>query len=126
MSDRTFEYLLNAFEQASQADCPEDHDYAGKRVALFAYVSRLLSCVESAEKDAERDEWRAMLYAPQDGTEIELLIHHTNRRYAKPDERPQWEQVVRAKWINHNGGGWTWHGMAGWCQGWRAAREEKR
>lgn len=36
-----FDYLLNAFEQASQADEPSAHGYAAKRQALFAYVRGL-------------------------------------------------------------------------------------
>lgn len=36
-----FDYLLNAFERASQSDRPADLDYAGKRRALYAYVRDL-------------------------------------------------------------------------------------
>lgn len=36
-----FDYLLNAFEQASQADKPAEHDYGSKRRALYAYVREL-------------------------------------------------------------------------------------
>jgi hypothetical protein len=60
-----------------------------------------------------------MIYAPLDGTEVELLLHHPNHRYAKGDEKQRWEQVVRAKWIDFNGGGWTWRGMSGSPMGWR-------
>ncbi len=63
--------------------------------------------------------WRAMDTAPKDGTEIELFLHHPNRQYADADEKRKWEQVVRAKWIDFNGGGWTWRGMYGIAQGWR-------
>jgi hypothetical protein len=63
--------------------------------------------------------WRPMDTAPKDGTEIELLLHHPNRQYAEGEEKQNWEQVVRATWIDFNGGGWTWHGMYGIAQGWR-------
>lgn len=36
-----FDYLLNAFEAASQADHPAEHGYGDKREALFAYVRDL-------------------------------------------------------------------------------------
>lgn len=36
-----FDYLLNQFEQASQAEKPADHGYAAKRKALIDYVRRL-------------------------------------------------------------------------------------
>lgn len=42
MTDKTqFDYLLNAFEQASQSEKPADLDYEGKRKALYAYVRGL-------------------------------------------------------------------------------------
>jgi hypothetical protein len=36
-----FDYLLNAFEQATQMDNPAEHGYAAKRRALFSYVRDL-------------------------------------------------------------------------------------
>jgi hypothetical protein len=36
-----FNYLLNAFERASQAERPVDHGYRDKRVALIAHVREL-------------------------------------------------------------------------------------
>ena len=64
--------------------------------------------------------WHCMTDAPRDGTEVELLLRHVNYRYCKTDEeRAQWEQAVRSRWIDFNGGGWTWHGMAGSIVGWR-------
>jgi hypothetical protein len=38
---RAFEYLLNAFEQASQAPEPAKLDYANRRLELLNYVGRL-------------------------------------------------------------------------------------
>jgi hypothetical protein len=46
-----FDYLLNAFERASQADKPAEHNYAGKRKALFAYV-RDLEATDPALREA--------------------------------------------------------------------------
>lgn len=37
----TFDYLLNAFEQASQSEKPAENGYAQKREALFAHVRSL-------------------------------------------------------------------------------------
>ena len=48
-----FDYLLKAFEQASQADNPGKEGYAEKRRALLAYVREL----ESYKQDAERYRW---------------------------------------------------------------------
>jgi hypothetical protein len=54
--DRTFEYLLNAFEHASQAERPSDLQYAEKRKALFAHESALRARVAELEAWAEKAE----------------------------------------------------------------------
>jgi hypothetical protein len=41
MTDRTFEYLLNAMESAAQQPTPADHGYADARAAVLAYVADL-------------------------------------------------------------------------------------
>ena len=41
MSDRTFEFLLNAMERASQSKEPAKNGYAEKREAVLAYVRGL-------------------------------------------------------------------------------------
>jgi len=42
-ANRQFEYLLNAMEAATQAECPADAGYAAKRKAVFEYVAKLES-----------------------------------------------------------------------------------
>ena len=55
MSDRTFEYLLNAMENAAQSENPAKNGYAAKRRAVFEYV-------ESLQRDrAAYDELRAAI-----------------------------------------------------------------
>ncbi len=50
----------------------------------------------------------------KDGRWVEMWCRHDNWKYAKTaEERWEWECPVIARWIDHNGGGWTWHGMAG-------------
>ena len=60
-----------------------------------------------------------MRTAPKTGIEIEVLVYHLNRRYAKRSEKSQWESVETVRWIEHNAGGWTWNGMTGQFRGWR-------
>jgi hypothetical protein len=69
--------------------------------------------------DSAKSAWNPLKAAPQDGTEIELLVHHHNWKHAKGEDKKKWEQIVRAKWIDFNGGGWTWNGMAGVPIYWR-------
>lgn len=76
--------------------------------------------LEEAEK--AQDDWKAMVYAPRDGTAVEMLIEHRTwwtAHKCSPDEVKIWRAVCEAKWIDHNGGGWTWEGMAGTPTGWR-------
>jgi hypothetical protein len=57
--------------------------------------------------------------APKDGPEILIRFEHFNYQYAKTDEdRARWVENCIAKWIDHNGGGWTWYGLAGRPTGW--------
>ncbi len=56
--------------------------------------------------------WRPMDTAPKDGTEVFLFIVHPAWQYEK-DDPGQWQGVVKGRWIDHNGGGWTWPGLCG-------------
>ena len=64
-----FDYLLNAFEQASQADNPAKEGYAEKRRALLAYVREL----ESYKQDAERYRWLR-----DNGDGFEITVREVN------------------------------------------------
>lgn len=93
------------------------------------YAAAVLDVFDKIEKHASLDDgtWHCMIDAPKDGTEIELLLRHPNYTYAEIDEeRARWEQVVRAKWIDFNGGGWTWYGMYGCAWGWRPVPHNDR
>jgi hypothetical protein len=87
--------------------------------AVEKTYSKLLTQSLLRGADDVQEGWRAMVYAPLDGTEVELLLHHPNRCYAKGEEKKIWESVVKAKWIDINDGGWTWTGMFGRPMGWR-------
>lgn len=64
--------------------------------------------------------WQELAEAPRDGTPIQLKIVHSNRHYARSaEEMARWEDEVTGHWIDHNGGGWTWYGMAGEVVAWR-------
>jgi len=58
-------------------------------------------------------EWRPIETAPRDATWIIAYCVHANAKYVKDAEAEGWVAPTRAQWIDHNGGGWTWHGMAG-------------
>jgi len=105
--------------------CDDEHYYPHavdieRMRFIAAFNPQTASALITRLRKAEAaNEWRAMVCAPKDGTEIEVLMFHPNRKYASEHEKKHWEQVVRAKWIDFNGGGWTWNGMFGEPVGWR-------
>lgn len=64
------------------------------------------------------ENFNPMWSAPKDGTTVRLKLRHFNWQFARDDEKAEWEAVVQAKWIDFNGGGWTWNGMCGVPIGW--------
>lgn len=72
------------------------------------------ACAEQKAEEMDGTRGRPMDEAPKDGTEILIHFRHQNWQYAKTaEEKARWEENCIAKWIDHNGGGWTWHGIAG-------------
>jgi len=69
----------------------------------------------------EKALWQTMETAPKDGTTIIAWCVHVNARWATDESRSDWEGPVVAHWIDHNGGGWTWHGHAGRFTHWMPA-----
>lgn len=64
--------------------------------------------------------WQDIASAPRDGTKIILRVRHVNWDFEKtPEKKSQWEQECQGKWIDHNGGGFTWDGLCGAVIGWR-------
>lgn len=60
------------------------------------------------------DRWRLdFTSAPKDGSPVWLWVVHRSARYSRDPIAEGWEAPVRAEWIDHNAGGWTWHGLAG-------------
>lgn len=74
--------------------------------ALCDEITRLQALVE----------WRPIVDVTpyKDGRSLLLRMRHFNYQLAKSaEEKSHWEEIVVAKWIDHNGGGWTWHGICG-------------
>lgn len=112
------------------SDCTDMACFAGAGSANVAYVARQsLSLIQSqaariAELEA-RAEWQPMRSAPKDGTEIETLCVHPTAHYSSDALGEGWAAVVRSKWIDHNGGGWTWNGLCGIHMAWRPVRQAR-
>lgn len=59
-------------------------------------------------------QWNNMETAPKDGREVWIWIRHPYYYYAAESGiEEMYEDAVRAHWIDHNGGGWTWAGLYG-------------
>jgi len=59
------------------------------------------------------DRWQTMKSAPRDGSPVWLWIVHPLARYERDPIEAGYEAAVEAHWIDHNGGGFTWYGLAG-------------
>lgn len=73
----TFDYLLNAFEAASQHKKPATQGYAMKRGALYAYVRGLEASADAKADDAARLNWldanaKYELVIDADGDDVRL------------------------------------------------------
>ncbi|RUW69835.1 DUF551 domain-containing protein [Mesorhizobium sp. M2A.F.Ca.ET.067.02.1.1] len=71
-------------------------------------------------RPAAAAEWQPIDTAPKDGTKVLLWMVHRNAAYSPDPIGEGWAAPVTAKWIDHNGGGWTWHGMLGRPTHWMA------
>lgn len=65
---------------------------------------------------ASVDPWQPIESAPMDGTPILAWCVHPHARWATDNK--DWSAAVVTQWIDHNGGGWTWNGMAGTFTHW--------
>lgn len=67
----------------------------------------------------EAEGWRSLDTAPHDGTEIEIRLVHAYAPYCRDAVAEGYIATARAHWINHNAGGFTWHGLCGRPAQWR-------
>ena len=63
--------------------------------------------------------WRPISTAPRDGTRVLLWCVHANAAYSDDPVAEGWAAAVLGAWIDHNGGGWTWHGLCGRMTHWQ-------
>jgi len=63
--------------------------------------------------------WQPIETAPRDGTRILIWFVHAHAKYSDDPVAEGWEAAHEAYWIDHNGGGWTWHGLCGVATYWQ-------
>lgn len=74
-----------------------------------ARVSRAIAAYERAM-------WRPIEECPEewkDGRQVLVEFVHANAQYSDDPIKDGWIAVHEACWVDHNGGGWTWHGLCG-------------
>lgn len=71
-------------------------------------------------------DWQPIETAPKDGSEIQIRVVHPNAKYSKDPEGEGWIMWCRAHWIDHNGGGFTWHGPLGEITHWMPLDREPK
>lgn len=65
------------------------------------------------------DDWHPIDTVPKDGTEVQIRIVHMLAAYSDDPKEDGYIAIARAQWIDHNGGGLTWNGLAGVPRQWR-------
>lgn len=69
--------------------------------------------------------WQDISTAPKDGRQILLWMVHANAKYSVDPIAEGWAAPVIARWIDHNGGGWTWHGLCGVATHWKPLGDDR-
>lgn len=72
------------------------------------YVGRCSAVDELAAVPVEQ--WKKIADEP-----VLIYVVHNNAQFEKDETRrlDEWEAWYTGRWIDHNGGGFTWHGMCG-------------
>lgn len=70
----------------------------------------VLDATVSAREAVPVDEWRIVPEQP-----VLIYVVHPNAAYERNEVKrlADWEGWFSGRWIKHNSGGWTWHGMIG-------------
>jgi hypothetical protein len=97
---------------------PDPHDDSA--AAVYEARQTLIDGILALHPVQQSDGWQDISTAPKDGTEILAWCVHPNAEYAGTiAEKSEWQCPVVTRWIDHNGGGWTWHGMLGRFTHWQ-------
>lgn len=62
--------------------------------------------------------WQPIETAQKDGRCVLLWMVHQNAKFSRDPVSEGWAGPVVAHWIDHNSGGWTWHGLCGVPKAW--------
>lgn len=105
--------LADRLEEAIKAS----RELAMPQVALS--MTDAFTVLQALRSQPSVEGWRPIETAPKDGTLIMTWCVHANAEFCDDAVAEGYAGPVIAKWIDHHGGGFTWHGLAGTHTHWQ-------
>lgn len=113
MNDKAIEAAAKALSMCN--DCTGDgfDDNGNECPRCFGSGSDIRAAIAAYEAAMWADISEVVPETWKDGRHLLIEFVHANAEFSEDPVGEGWIAVHEAHWIDHNKGGWTWHGLAG-------------